>query len=92
MSKKEEMSAHLEAWKESGLTQKGYCELHAIKVPTFSYWVTKFRDKKNEGSPAQFIPISPTNPVNQKITVEYPNGVKVHLSNTELLKEVIHLF
>ncbi|AZQ65651.1 IS66 family insertion sequence hypothetical protein (plasmid) [Flammeovirga pectinis] len=80
MSKKEEMSAHLAAWKESGLTQKAYCELHSIKVPTFSYWVTKFRGKKNIDLPAQFIPFSLSNPVEQKITVEYPNGVKVNTS------------
>lgn len=93
MSKrKEEMYAHLEAFQNSGLTQKAYCELHSIKAATFSYWVTKKRQEENEYDQARFIPISPTKTVAQKITIEYPNGVKVHLSDRDLLEDAIHMY
>ncbi|WP_044208259.1 hypothetical protein [Flammeovirga sp. OC4] len=93
MSKrKEEMYTHLEAFQNSGLTQKAYCELHSIKVTTFSYWITKKRQEENEDDQAHFIPVRFSKTVAQKITIEYPNGVKVHLSDRDLLQEAIHMY
>ena len=92
MSKKEEMYAHIAAWKTSSLTQKGYCELHSLKLPTFSYWVIKQRKEVQETEEGFFIPVQPIKKGDQQITVEYPNGVKVHLSDRELLQEAIHMY
>jgi len=41
MDKKEYMFSQVEAWKQSGLTQRSYCDQVGIKVPTFNYWVQK---------------------------------------------------
>lgn len=33
--------AHINNWKNSGLTQSAYCKQHKLKPSTFSYWVKK---------------------------------------------------
>ncbi|PWG81026.1 IS66 family insertion sequence element accessory protein TnpA [Pararcticibacter amylolyticus] len=39
----EEMFAHVEAWKESGLSQKAYCHEHMIAYHLFPYWTKRYR-------------------------------------------------
>ncbi|MDR2221106.1 MAG: hypothetical protein LBE34_00025 [Flavobacteriaceae bacterium] len=46
MSKREIMYSHVEDWKASGLTQSRYCESVGIKLPTFSYWVVKYKQSQ----------------------------------------------
>ncbi|ANQ52576.1 IS66 family insertion sequence element accessory protein TnpB [Flammeovirga sp. MY04] len=95
MSKKAEMYTHIASWKTSGLQQKAYCQLHSIKLSTFHYWVVKQRKENTNPAMGSFIPVKVPKKVEQTVktvTLEYPNGVKLHLSDRELLKEAIHFF
>ena len=57
--KQETWTSHVEAWKESGLSQIDYCRQHDLSRHRFTYWKCKL-DKKHE--PVKFIPLS-GNPV-----------------------------
>lgn len=34
---------HVRAWRESGLTQRAYCETHGLKLSTLGYWSRRER-------------------------------------------------
>jgi hypothetical protein len=61
---REQMYAHIEQWKQSGLSQKRYCEQQAVKYHVFHYWYKLYRDQHQQAvqepestSPAAFIPL-----------------------------------
>jgi len=41
MSKKEDMFAMVEQWRESGLTRRSFANQHGIRVESFDYWCKK---------------------------------------------------
>jgi len=41
---------HVEAWKESGLTRKMYCQENDVKASTFNTWVRCYRDTLQENA------------------------------------------
>lgn len=59
----EEMFAHVEAWKESGLSQKAYCHEHMIAYHLFPYWTKRYRMKHGEGQEKKgFVSVEVSNP------------------------------
>src|SRR3954465_10128900 len=61
---REQMYAHIEQWKQSGLSQKVYCEQQAVKYHVFHYWYKLYRDQHQQAAPepepkrsATFIPL-----------------------------------
>ncbi|MEY8197710.1 MAG: hypothetical protein RPS47_00535 [Colwellia sp.] len=34
-------------WKESGLTQKAFCQKTSLNVHTLHYWIRQLKDKEN---------------------------------------------
>jgi hypothetical protein len=59
---REQMYAHIEQWKQSGLSQKVYCEQQAVKYHVFHYWYKLYRDQRqHQAAPeplATFIPLT----------------------------------
>jgi predicted DNA-binding protein (UPF0251 family) len=49
MKKAEQMHLTVQHWKESGLTQKAYCEKIGIKRTTFANWVNRSKEKPDNG-------------------------------------------
>ncbi len=91
MKKAEQMRQLVRQWKESGLTQKVYCEKIGIKRTTFANWVKRSHDKTGQG----FVAITPpTRPVSESIELIYPNGVRLKASTTHIpiLSELIRIF
>jgi len=43
-----EMYDLVEQWQQSGLSQKQFSTEHNIKLPTFMYWVKKYRMNKQD--------------------------------------------
>jgi hypothetical protein len=41
---REQMYVHIEQWKQSGLSQKVYCEQQGVKYHVFHYWYKLYRD------------------------------------------------
>src|SRR4051794_25300024 len=50
---REQMYAHIEQWKGSGLSQKLYCEQQAVKYHVFHYWYKVYRDQHQQAAQQQ---------------------------------------
>lgn len=80
------MLAQVEAWRESGLTQRSYFHQAGINPVTFSYWVRKSKNQQEDLG--GFIEIKRSTAIlENKYEVIYPNGVSVRLE-TNNLKEL----
>src|SRR4051794_33455657 len=61
---REQMYAYVEQWKQSGLSQKVYCEQQGVKYHVFHYWYKLYRDQHQavqepEPKPsASFLPLT----------------------------------
>lgn len=81
----------VQQWKESGLTQKVFCEKIGIKRTTFANWVKRSKENTRQG----FVAITPPiKPVAESIEVIYPNGVRLKISATDIpvLYDLVHIF
>jgi len=45
---REQMYAHIEQWKQSGLSQKVYCEQQGVRYHVFHYWYKLYRDQHQQ--------------------------------------------
>ena len=81
----------VEQWKESGLTQKVFCEKIGIKRTTFANWVKRSKEKPGQGFAAITPPIKPAS---ESIELIYPNGVRLKASITDIpaLATLIRIF
>ena len=54
----EKMFASISFWKQSGLSQKAYCEQNRIRYHIFHYWYKRYRDEQSNSSESAFIPLT----------------------------------
>ncbi len=74
---------HLLAQKGSGLSQKAYCDKHALKHHQFWYWRSKLEGGNSKKTKAQskttsnkFVPVKASlSTPSQGLTVTLPNGI-----------------
>ena len=71
-----QMNDHIDQWKQSGLSQKNYCEQHGLVLHQFVYWVGKRR--KAQENRADFITLSMPHQQGD-IQLRLPNGVEIAL-------------
>jgi hypothetical protein len=76
------MFEKIEQWKESGITQKQFCQEQEIALSNFFYWQKKYR-KQLQSAPG-FIPIAVHGHTKDSASIEiiYPNGVRIQLPST----------
>ena len=92
---KDEMFAHIEQWKESGLTQKTYCQSHAITYHVFHYWYKLYRSEhgfSNAKLAADFIPLQIYSAATGCLELCFVNGHRIlfhQLVSTDYLKALI---
>ena len=94
-----EMFLLVDQWKQGTKSQKQISEENGIKLTTFKYWRTTYaviHDSSAKKEESSFHKIHKTNTeykAKLNIELEYPNGVKLKLdnSNTELLKILINI-
>ncbi len=94
-----EMFAIIERYRESGLTQKRFCQSEGLSLSTFYYWVSRYKQYhtsplqhnsghlSSEQSPNAFIELKPqlhTAAANNAIILTYPNGVTLSLSDSTI--------
>jgi len=76
----------LKEWKESGESQRIYCEGKNLNFHTFSYWHTKFKklNVKEAISPFSKARITPPykNPLLHSIQIHLPNGNKIQFPSS----------
>ena len=85
-------------WQESGLSRQAFCEQENLSMVTFASWIKKEREQAQPFTqsmvPLQIeeylVPIS-----HNGFEVEYPNGVRLHLSTIpgeHELSRLIHIY
>lgn len=92
---------HIEAWKQSDLTQAQYCRTHRISAKSFYYWKCKAtRAETSSSTPttrtttsgfavAQFETFSATH---QGLSVTLPDGTRlddIHASNAHIAVQLL---
>jgi hypothetical protein len=86
----------IEAWNNSGESQKTYCDRLEISFNTFSYARTKLLQK--DKPKMQFIPLTVKSSNEEKILhsstfiLENPHGYKLHISASLSLEQLTKLF
>jgi uncharacterized protein YodC (DUF2158 family) len=77
----EDMLKMIDSWKQSGLSQKAYCEQHNVRYYVFHYWYKRFRDQQDAFEEASFVPLNvnpSTFPVcNSAIEILLPDGKRI---------------
>ena len=72
---------HLAAWRDSGLSQAAYCRGQDVSLPCFGYWRGKLDTVPARSAQALLmIVLSGMSRSAERIEVDRPNGLRVHLS------------
>ena len=86
MSKKEEMFAIVEQWRESGMTRKSFAQQHGFKYESFNYWCKK---QYNEVLKAdQPIKVSPKFRVAKPGFIELASGLDMNVQGLPVRMEL----
>jgi hypothetical protein len=75
-----ERQQHLDAWQQSGLSKKHYCQQHDVNPATFYYWLKHHCNDATATVPATFIParrVMSGNNDADTVTLNLPNGCSV---------------
>ena len=82
------MKIEVERWRQSGLSQREFCQQLGMKVATFGYWVSRCKEEKKTG----FVRLAPAGAPELEVT--YPNGVrlKIPAGDLSLLSKLIRLY
>jgi len=53
--------AHISAWRDSGLSQQRYCDLHHLSVASLGYWIKRQRrvTQAGDSSPLVAVRVAP---------------------------------
>lgn len=69
------------SWKQSGLSQKAYCEQNNIRYHVFHYWYKRYRNQQDAVEDSTFVPLNvkpSTFPVsNSAIEILLPDGKRI---------------
>ena len=90
-----EMFSIIEKWKQSGLTQKAYCEEHSIPYHVFHYWYKCYRDEKDATRSNSFsfvqlqVPSSSSFPAMELLLNDGKRLVFHQLISSDYLKSII---
>ncbi len=85
-----EMFSLIKKWKKSGINQRDFCDQHDLSIPTFHYWLRKYKHI-HTSSENGFVPveISPaTDIIKGEIQIHYPNGVLLTLSEEASISRI----
>lgn len=86
----------IQVWKQSGLTQKEFCEQHHVGLSTFQRWRRKLAiQEKPKGSAAvSFLPVGVVGSSESGLTVLLNNRLRIEVStgfDASTLKQVIEV-
>ena len=78
---------HVEAWRESGLSQAAYCHQQGLNRKTFSVWTRRFqgdlsldKDAPLELLPVQLEPSAPVASTQASVMLRLAHGAQLELS------------
>jgi hypothetical protein len=65
---------HIAGWRESGLSQKTYCQQQGLSIASFGYWRTRLHRKPVDSG--KFIPVKLSG-ATSSVTVLLPAGLRI---------------
>lgn len=90
------MFAMIAAWKQSGLSQKAYCEQNKIRYYVFHYWYKRYRDEQSDSNGPAFISLNVDSPLSNttcaSVEIVLPDGKRIlfhQAVSSDFLKAVI---
>ena len=88
MRTSEEMFPVVEAWLQSGLTQKAYSQRHDLPLHILPYWTGRYRNVQQgsivsppELSQGHFIPVSTNKEMKGGMEIVLPTGVVIRFAS-----------
>ena len=88
------MFGMLNRWRSSGISQRQWCEKQGISMSTFKYWFVKWKEINYPASHARFLEIEPDSPLSVemgKVSLHFPNGVRVDFTGTVESEQIMSL-
>src|SRR5881392_1490151 len=92
----EDMFKMISSWKQSGLSQKAYCEKNNIRYYVFHYWYKRYRDQQGAVEDPTFVALnvkpSAVAVSNSAIEILLPDGKRIlfhHPVSADYLKAII---
>ena len=87
---------HINAWKETSLSQAAYCHEHELQIHRFGYWKRKLINTNVPAvSEQSFVQLSPVHPVSYSVdstlSLQLPNQLRIEgitAENLYLAKEL----
>lgn len=73
----------IQSWRDSGLSQKAWCQQNSVRASQFGYWKRKLdtTPRPTSQQPAAFVPVATTphaaTTESALLTVSLPNGIQV---------------
>jgi hypothetical protein len=84
-------------WRDSGLSRQSFCEQEQLSMATFESWIRKEREQ-SQPITQSLVPLQIgeyCSPLSCGFEIEYPNGVRLHLSvipGEQELSRLIHIY
>lgn len=101
---KQQWQQRLQSWRESGLSQKQWCEQNNVRQPQFWYWKKKLEEasvtQERNQTVSSFVPVAltPASTIQEakptSLSISLPNGLSVSgidHSNLTLARQLIGL-
>lgn len=76
---RQQMFEIIDRWKQSGLSQKSFCENESIKPYVFYYWYRRYRIfHQSDGDESGFVKLNIEKPVSSApVEIHFPKGVRL---------------
>lgn len=72
----QERRRHVEQWRNSGLSQQGYCDRHGLAYSSFKNWIRK---APSDFSPRALAPIELRSSTEADWLIEAAGGLRIHV-------------
>ena len=86
----EEKRHHVQAWKESGLTQKDYCERHHLPLKSFEKWLRIERNGQIKLEPVE-VDLTLLTQRSLSATLTFPSGIQCKLEQVDRIEDICSL-
>ena len=76
---REQMFEIVEQWKQSGLSQRAFCEQRSLKFHTFYYWYKRHKQQSSMGNnQSAFVKLQMVKPAAaSSVEVYFPGGIRL---------------
>ena len=73
---RQQMFEVIELWKQSGLSQRAFCEQQSLKFHTFYYWYKRHKqENNNDSSQSSFLKLQVV--AASSVEIHFPGGIRL---------------